>query len=61
MTRCKHPKLCFTDGGLVLACPNCGREWIAYKRNGWKIDYEALHDGTGGSLRLDPQNEVRGE
>lgn len=58
---CKHRKLAFTDGGLVIACPECGRTWVAFKRDGWTVDYAAMHDGTNGGVRVDPQNEVRGE
>lgn len=58
---CRHRKLVFVQEGMVIACPQCGREWLAYLRNGMGPDYSVMRSVGNGDIRLDPQNEVRGE
>lgn len=57
MRNCKHPKLVPVHEGIAMACPDCGLEYWARKRRSNEIDYQARLNG----LRIDPQNEVRGE
>lgn len=65
MSNCQHPKLVPLHEGIALACPDCGIEWWARKRRSIsasaagsnETDYQARLNG----LRIDPQNEVRGE